>query len=634
MSRFKRLISEIHRRSLWQVLLIYCGGALMAYQAVQALTEGLDLPQWFPWLAIVLFFVGLPLVVATAYVRERPAQPVVPVGVTEAEAERLENEAAAARHEARRRHRFLTWRNAGLSFLTALAAWGLVAAMWVLLVGRAPSEIRQRPAAAESVTPDTRDTAGAETSQYVASVAVLPFDNVGSAEDEYLADGITDQITAQLAQVQGLKVISRTSVIALSGTSLTLPQIADTLGVRHVLEGTVQRAGDEARVTVQLIEANTDAHLWADTYTRRFGNLFELQDEIARGVSSALVATVVGLRGTAEASRTDQPAAYEAYLQGKYWLHRRTREGLRRAMEAFQGALAVDSSYAPAYAGLAAASGLWVTYGYGGELDHYAAYRQAISAADKAIALDPELAEGFATRAYVLTKAWAPTQEVEQDFEVALRLLPSSADVHGWYAHLLAREHRFDQAIEEAEKAIELDPVAPGRRVGFALDALAARRYDLTIREAEGALALEPGLLLPRALQAVSHLLLGQPEECLNLDLGRHAAIRAMCLHSLGREEPATSLIDSLSTEASSPEYDQLFSDVIILADLASYYAWRGDAERTIGYLERAFAQSPSALDFRFVYSGLFDRVRNDPALQSAIRRMRADVWNRVVQQP
>ncbi len=205
--------------------------------------------------------------------------------------------------------------------------------------------------------------------------------------------------------------------------------------------------------------------------------------------------------------------------------------------------------------------------------------------------------------------------------------------MHGWYAHLLAREERFDQAIEEAEKAIELDPVAPGRRVGFALDALAARRYDLTLREAERALALEPGLLLPRALQAVSHLLLGRPEDCSELDLGRHAAIRAMCLHSLGREERATSLIDSLSTVAFSQEYDQMFSDVIMLGDIASYYAWLGDAEQSIDYIERAFALSPSALDFRFIYSGLFDRVRNDPAFQSGMNRIRGNVLIEIEQQ-
>ena len=184
------------------------------------------------------------------------------------------------------------------------------------------------------------------------------------------------------------------------------------------------------------------------------------------------------------------------------------------------------------------------------------------------------------------------------------------------------------------QRAIELDPIAPGRRVGFALDALAARRYDLTIREAQGALALEPGLLLPKALQAVSHLLLGQPEECLDLDLEHHAAIRAMCLHSVGHDEPATSLIDSLSTVASTPGYDQVFSDVIVLGDIATYYAWRGDAERVIEYLERAFTQSPSPVDFRLIYSGLFDTVQDDPSFQSAIRRFRADVWNRSRQLP
>lgn len=529
-----------------------------------------------------------------------------------------------------RARRLLTWRNVFMGAVFAFALWGLAAAGWLALSGDDSSPTEVPPAAVRDPGADS-GTSGPERGRFLASVAVLPFDNLGSAEDDYLSEGITEMITAQLAQVSGLKVISRTSVVAIERTSLTLPQIADTLRVKHVLEGTVQRGGEATRVTVQLIEAETDAHLWAQSYTRELTNLFKLQDEIAREVTRALLATIPPLRASGLTSRTEESEVYEQYLRGKYWLHGRTREGLLRAMEAFRQAVAIDSTYAPAYAGLAMASGLWVTYGYGGDLDHYTAYGQGVAASDRAVSLDPGLAEGFSARGYVLTKAWAPSSGLVEDFSRALRLLPNSADVHGWYAHFLARERRFDEALSEAEQAIELDPIAPGRRTGFALDALGGRRYDLALREARRALTLEPQLLLPRALEAISLLLLGQADRCVDLDLGPRVGVRAMCLHTVGRGDEAEALIDSLSAVAAEKSTtDGKLNDVVLVGDVASYYAWVGDAQRAIDWLGRAYELSPSGLDFRIVYSGVYDPVRADPSFAAAWERLREEIWQRV----
>ncbi len=203
----------------------------------------------------------------------------------------------------------------------------------------------RRPARAEAPVAD------------VASVAVLPFDNLtGNPSDRYLTDGMTEEVIGQLAQVRGLKVISRTSTEALKGTHLTLRQIADTLGVRHILEGSVRHAGNWIRVAVDLIDATTDAHVWASSYDRDLTDVFAVQEEIARHVADSLVSTV-GVRPTVgRVARTEHPGAYEAYLGGRYLMYRRTREGLRGALEQFQQAIAQDSAYAPAYAGLASRS--------------------------------------------------------------------------------------------------------------------------------------------------------------------------------------------------------------------------------------------------------------------------------------
>src|SRR6266850_1491491 len=199
---------------------------------------------------------------------------------------------------------------------------------------------------------------------YAASVAVLPFETIGGGpQDEYFSDGMTDEIITQLAQIRELKVISRTSVVALKGSHLTLSRIADTLGVDHVLEGSARRAGD---------------------------------------LSRALLANVQGLHPLSPGSRTEQPAAYDAYLRGTYWRQLRTRDGLLRAMRAFEAALAIDSAYAPAYAGLSSALSLFVLYQYSGGPEPVTALARAIVLADRAIALDSSLAEGFAARGWAL----------------------------------------------------------------------------------------------------------------------------------------------------------------------------------------------------------------------------------------
>jgi serine/threonine protein kinase len=286
----------------------------------------------------------------------------------------------------------------------------------------------------------------------VASVAVLPFENLtGNPADAYLSDGMTEEVIGQLAQVHGLKVISRTSTEALKGVHLTLRQIADTLGVRHVLEGSVRHAGSRLRVAVKLIDARTDGHVWASSYDRDLTDVFKVQEEIARHVADSLV-SAVGIRPTiGRVARTAQPAAYAAYLAGRYLLYRRTRDALRGAMDQFQHAIARDSAYAPAYAGLASVYMLWVFYAYPG-IDFYESEAGAIAMADRAIALDSTLGEAYAARGQALAHAWAPAERIESDFQRALELRPNSPDVHQWYAAFLSREARYDAAREQVSR--------------------------------------------------------------------------------------------------------------------------------------------------------------------------------------
>jgi eukaryotic-like serine/threonine-protein kinase len=465
----------------------------------------------------------------------------------------------------------------------------------------------------------------------VASVAVLPFENLtGNPNDRYLSDGMTEDVIGQLAQVPGLKVISRTSTEALKGAHLTLRQIADTLGVRHILEGSVHHAGNRIRVAADLIDATTDAHVWTSRYDRDLTDVFGVQDEIARHVADSLV-SAVGIRpALSRLSRTEHPGAYEAYLIGRSLMYRRTREGLRGAREQFERAIAQDSAYAPAYAGLASVYQLWVVYAYTG-IDLFEADGRAVAMANRAIALASDLAEGYAARGRAMMGAWGPAEGIAVDFERALELRPNSPDVHQWYAGFLARQGRFDEGLAEAERAVALDPVAPGVRVAFSQAGLAGRRYDVAQREAARAVALEPSLVAPRMYQALGDLLSGNPDRCALASLGPYVGVRAMCLHSLGRVREAAQIADSLRAALKAGTAgDSSFSPVLAMRGLAEYSAWTGSAEESLAWLERAYAISPEGEDFRIIASGLYDKVRNDPRFKAGLQRAHTQIYDRV----
>jgi tetratricopeptide (TPR) repeat protein len=442
---------------------------------------------------------------------------------------------------------------------------------------------------------------------------------------------MTEEVIGQLAQVRGLKVISRTSAEALKGTHLTLRQIADTLGVRHILEGSVRHVGNRIRVAVDLIDATTDAHVWAFTYQRNLADAFAVQEEIARHVADSLVSTVGVRRTIGRVSRTEHSGAYEAYLRGRSLMYRRTREGIRGALEQFQQAIAEDSAYAPAYAGLASVYQLWVFYAYPG-IDFYEAYGRAVATADRALALDSNLAEAYAARGRATALAWAPAESSAVDFKRALELRPNSADAHQWHAaFLLARQGRYDEALAEAQRAVSLDPLAPGVRLSFSTVALAARRYDVAAREAGRVAALEPGLMGARVYQALGNLLSGNPARCATLSLGPYVGVRAMCLHSLGRLQEAGRIADSLrAVFMAGTAGDSLFNPVIAARGLADYYAWTSNAGEALAWLERAYAISPEGEDFRVIDSGLYDKVRNDPRFQAGLQRIRTQIYDRV----
>lgn len=201
-----------------------------------------------------------------------------------------------------------------------------------------------------------------------------------------------------------------------------------------------------------------------------------------------------------------------------------------------------------------------------------------------------------------------------------------------WYANLLARESYYDQALAQAQRAVALDPLSPARRTGWAYEALRARDYPLAIREAQTAVNLQSDVILPRAIQTLAIILSDQAEECLDVNLGPHSGLRAICLHDLGRVEQAKAIADSLRTvlrtgEQAHPE----FTNVIPAGDLAAYLAWTGQPDRAIHWIHRTFAMSPNGIDPRVLNSGIFESLLDDGQLRREVAEIRDRVWTRVL---
>ena len=290
------------------------------------------------------------------------------------------------------------------------------------------------------------------------SIAVLPFDNLSRDPDNaYFSEGIQDEILTRLAQVADLKVVSRTSTQRYKSSPENLREIAKQLGVTNILEGSVQRAGDQVRVNVQLINAATDRHLWAEVYDRKLVDIFAVESEIARTVAETLKAKLTGSAERVLAARpTDNPEAHQLYLRGRYFWNRRTEENIKKALGYFQQAIEQDPTYALAYAGLADCYALMPIYS---ESPPKEDIQRALAAAHRALELDDGSAEAHTALANTLVDD-LQLPEAEREFKRAIALNPNYATAHQWYGECLQAEGRSEEALVQLKLAHEFDPLS------------------------------------------------------------------------------------------------------------------------------------------------------------------------------
>jgi eukaryotic-like serine/threonine-protein kinase len=485
--------------------------------------------------------------------------------------------------------------------------------------------------------PWRRDAGGQVSAERTASVAVLPpeYFQPDSAVAVTLAD-LVDHISNDLSRVEGLKVVNYMSVGTLlrRGATPALKDMGQALGVDHFVLFVPGRTARGPEVSVQLIVAATQAQLWRTRYSPDSANFDDINDEIVSRVTHALIGEGARLPPDAHSARARREGAHGEYLAAQRALRRRTPEGIAEAIRLFDRAIGLDSTHAEAVGRLATALALQLSYGYRTTLPSYATAARALALAERAIELDPSRAEPVAFRAYIEYLAFAPPATVRADFERAIAMRPAEADVAGWHALMLLREGKNELSLEESRRALELDPLSSARHLSYALAALGAGRHPVAALEAKRANEIEPTLRRARQVEALALLLQKRGAECAGMELAPYAGVKAMCLRAAGRDRESRALVDSLRAIAElDGEREAVYSDLLPAQELATYYAWTGNASESLKYLKLAFERSPVGVDQRILQSAVFDPVRDAPGFSVELARLQDAVWPRVVEQ-
>jgi len=579
------VIAELKRRNVFRVSAAYLALGWIVTQVTSTVAPWLHLPEWVGPVVLWIGMIGFPFVVMFSWIYE-----LTPEGLKrESEVDRS---SSITHHTGRRLDYVIT----GLLVL----AIGLYA----FHEFRSPGDSRTTVVA--RTTPGTAMTTGADH-----SIAVLPFVDMSPGKDqEYFSDGISEELLNLLAKIPQLQVTARTSSFAFKGKEIGIAEIARQLHVTHVLEGSVRKAGNQVRITAQLIDARSDTHLWSETYDRPLDNIFAVQDEIAGAVVAELKLKLLGAAPKAKAA---DPKAYALYLQARQMNRQRTPEGNEQAIVLYQQALAIDASYAAAWAGLADVYDRQVG---DGERPIGEGYRMARDAANKALAIDPEFAPAHARLGHIAMTYDGDLAAAARHYEHALALEPTNTDIILNAAILLSGLGRLDTAVALDEYVVARDPVSPNGDSNLGYDYLYAGRLDEAIASGRSALSLSPGYGAAQYIIGMALLLKGDPAGALaamqkeSSEIWRLIGL-PMAWHALGKKAESDAALAELIAKC---EKDGAYNIAYVLA-------YRGDTDRAFEWLDKAVAYHDGGLS-EIVGQPLFANIKNDPRWLPFLRKI------------
>ena len=574
--------AELKRRNVYKVAIAYIVGGWALSQGIAQVFPVFDVPNWVIRTIVVMIVLGLPVALVLAWMFE-----LTPQGIKR-------TETADAMPEATRKKKYV-W--------IYVVVIGAAISIGLFFLGR------------YSAGNTTASPAGITNK----SIAVLPFDNLSRDPDNaYFCEGVQDEILTRLAKVADLKVISRTSTQHFKSAPENLPQIAKQLGVAHILEGSVQKAGDQVRVNVQLINALTDAHLWADTYDRKLTDIFAVESEIAKAIAETLQARLTGSEKSSIAKTpTVNPEAYELYLRGKFFAEKRTGADLRKSIEYYDQAIAKDSNYALAYVGLADSHLLLTAYG---AISTKEAASPARAALKKALALDDSLAQAHASSG-LLANLELDLNRAITELERAIQLNPNYATAHHWIPIPLMTMGQFDRALVEGKRAIELDPLSLIINADLCWVYFNARRYDEAEAQARKTLEMDPRFYvahfyLGAALQFRGKLTDAIAEYQKAADLNNDPYSFAMLGQAYarhGKTDEAQKVLARLREQAKS-QYVSPYAFAVVLTAL-------GDKAHAIDELEHGYDDSGFYIGLIGI-DPLFDDLRGDPRFEALVQKI------------
>ena len=582
----KSFFGELKRRNVYKVAVAY---AIVGWLLVQVATQVfpfLEIPNWVVRLVIVVVAVGFPIALVIAWAFE-----LTPEGLKRTEDVDLSAKARTKSH---------AW--------IYVAIVGAILSVGLFLLGRYGFRNASSP-----------------TSELPAkSIAVLPFDNLSrDLDNAFFAEGVQDEILTRLAKVADLKVIARTSTQKFKSAPDDLRNVAQQLGVANILEGSVQKANDQVRVNVQLINASNNAHLWAEIYDRKLTDIFAVESDIAKTIADTLQAKLTGAEKNAMSKKpTANPEAYELYLKGRFFWNKRTGPDLRKAIEYFDQAISKDPNYAVAFTGLADAYLLLPIFGVASPQD---SIPQAKAAAKHALELDDSLAEAHASSARILSGYDFAFDRSIKEFERAIQLNPNYAMAHHWIsAGPLTSLAQFDRAIEEGTRAIELDPLSLVNNVDLGWVYFAARRYDEAIAQLHKAIEIDSRSYLAHYTLGEVFQLKGQLADAIaeyrravELDDDPFAlAVLGHAYARAGQRDEAEKILARLREEAKS-RYVSAYGIALMFIGL-------GDKEQAMDALERAFREGAGNDLNAIKVDPILDDLRGQPRFEALAQKILA----------